>query len=235
MNQYSNEAIRAIRKIIGQTQAEFAVMIGASKDAVVSWETGRNKLSATFARRIALVTGVDGETLHQGVSVPISQDADRHAYTAADFERHQKRAWGGSDEASAQRQLELCQDTLELLLLAAVKPGGEKSRARLPGVMDSFMQWCESARADFELGPHIDAQLERRRKKVGMTQEWRDWRAMARRDPKDLKAAGFKDDPRKGDRDKLRLELELVPGWAPGRSMKWPRPAMMVPPTPVQK
>jgi len=235
MNQFSNEAIRAIRKIIGQTQAEFAVMIGASKDAVVSWEIGRNKLSATYARRIALVTGVDGELLHKGVSVPMSQDADGHAYTAADFERHQKREWGHSDEASARRQLELCQETLELLLLAAVKAGGEKSRARLPGVMDSFMQWCESARADFELGPQIDARLERRRKKVGMTQEWRDWRAMARANPVGLKASGYKDDPRKGDRDQLRLELEMVPGWAPGRSMKWPRPAVMVLPTPVQK
>ena len=33
-----NEAVRALRKTIGLNQAEFAEMIGASKDAVVSWE-----------------------------------------------------------------------------------------------------------------------------------------------------------------------------------------------------
>ena len=36
----ANEAVRTLRKIIGLTQAEFAVMVGVSKDAVVSWETG---------------------------------------------------------------------------------------------------------------------------------------------------------------------------------------------------
>ena len=72
----ANEAVRALRKIIGLTQADFAVMIGVSKDAVVSWEIGRNELSATFARRIALVTGVDGRMLRLGVSGPVSQEAD---------------------------------------------------------------------------------------------------------------------------------------------------------------
>jgi hypothetical protein len=32
-------------------------MIGASKDAVASRETGRNRLSEPFARRMALATG----------------------------------------------------------------------------------------------------------------------------------------------------------------------------------
>jgi hypothetical protein len=45
--------------------------------------------------------------------------------------------------------------------------------------------------------------------------------------PEGLKAAGLKDAPSRGDKEKLRLELELIPGWAPGRSMKPPRPAAM--------
>ena len=98
-----NEAVRGLRKTIGLTQAEFAVMIGVSKDAVASWETGRNELSATFARRIALVTGVDGRTLRLGVSVPFSQDADAHVYTKEDFERHQRTEWSGTEEAQAER------------------------------------------------------------------------------------------------------------------------------------
>ena len=50
---------------------------------------------------------------------------------------------------------------------------------------------------------------------------------MARGNPEGLKAAGFTEDPDKGEKEELRLELELVPGWAPGRSMKPPRPAVM--------
>ena len=89
------------------------------------------------------------------------------------------------------------------------------------------MQWCDSAREDFKLGPALDEELGQRRFRAGMTQEYRDWRAMARGNPEGLKGAGFEDDPSKGDREQLRLELELVPGWAPGRSMKPPRPAVM--------
>jgi transcriptional regulator with XRE-family HTH domain len=226
MNKQRNQAMRALRKIIGQTQTEFAAMVGVSKDAVASWETGRNQLSATFARRIALVTGVDGRVLHLGVSVPLSDADDGHVYTAEDFKRHQETEWG--EEAGA-RRLKYCVDTLELLLRAAVQPGGEKIRHRLPGVMDSFLQWCERTREDFQLGPEIDAQLETRRRKVGMTQPVHYWRRVKRENPEVMKAAGYVENPAKRDREELRLELELVPGWSPGRSMKWPKPAIMKP------
>ena len=228
MSKQTSEAIRALRKIIGQTQAEFAVMIGVSKDAVVSWELGRNQVSATMARRIALVTGVDGRMLRLGVSVPFCNEASGEAreYRAEDFERHQQTEWGRGDEASARRHLEHCHETMELLLLATVPPEAREIRQRLPGLMDSFMQWCERAREDFQLGPQIDEQLERRRFKAGMTQEYRDWRAMARGNPEGLQAAGFEDDPSK-EKEALRLEIELVPGWSPGRSMRPPKPAIM--------
>jgi hypothetical protein len=150
-------------------------MTGVSKDAVVSWETGRNQVSAAFARRTALVTGVDGRMLHLGASVPFSNDADGRVYTAQGFERHQQTEWGQTHEESKRRQLEHCQDTMELLRRAAVQPSEGKIRHRLPGVMDSFMQWCESAREDFQLGPEIDEQLERRCFKAGMTQASDAW------------------------------------------------------------
>lgn len=88
------------------------------------------------------------------------------------------------------------------------------------------MQWCEGAREDFKLGPALDDELARRKFRAGMTQEYRDWRAMARGNPEGLKTAGFTDDPSRNEQ--LRLELELVPGWAPGRSMKPPKPAIMI-------
>ncbi len=35
------------------------------------------------------------------------------------------------------------------------------------------------------------------------------------------------EDPAKGAAEPVRLELNLVPGWATGRSMKPPKPAVM--------
>lgn len=63
--------------------------------------------------------------------------------------------------------------------------------------------------------------------RTGMTQNYRTWRAMARQDGARLKAAGFRDNPTKDEREELRLDLKVVPGWAPGRSMKWPKPTVM--------
>ena len=164
--------------------------------------------------------------IHPHFAVPISQAADAHVYTKADFERHQQTEWSGTEEARAER-LGYCRDTLELLFRAAARADGDPPRQRLPGLMDSFMEWCESAREDFKLGPAIDEQLAQRKFRAGMTQEYRDWRAMSRGNPEGLKAVVYQDDPSKGDKEELRLELELVPGWAPGRSMKPPRPAVM--------
>jgi transcriptional regulator with XRE-family HTH domain len=232
MKKQPNEGLRELRNILGQTQAEFAGMIGASKDAVVSWELGRNQLSAAFARRIALVTGADERALMIGLSVPISNAADAHVYTADDFKRHLQSEWGRTDEESLRRKMEYCQDTMELLLRAAVAQA-ETKRHCLPGVLEAFTQWCEGVRTDFGLGPAIDDQLKERRRKAGVTQCYRVWRRMAREDASAMAAAGFKDDPDKGDKDELRLVLDLVAGWAPGRSMKWPRPAIMKPARPV--
>jgi transcriptional regulator with XRE-family HTH domain len=54
-----NQAIRELRKITGQTQGEFAAMIGAAKDVLASWEIGRSNLSRSLARRIAFAIGAD--------------------------------------------------------------------------------------------------------------------------------------------------------------------------------
>jgi transcriptional regulator with XRE-family HTH domain len=229
MKPQPNEAIRQLRRVIGRTQAEFAAMIGASKDAVASWEIGRNKVSAAFARRICLATGVDGKLLLMGINVPLANDPSRPAqvYTAEDFERYRRTQWGRSGEEGAQHHLKQCVDALELLFMAAAKPGGGKVRHRLPGVVDSFIQWCEQASEEFKLGPQIKEQLKKRKFQCGVTQTYREWRAMHKIDPAALSAAGFRDNKGKRDGEELRLELEAVPGWAPGRSMNKPKPAII--------
>ena len=53
MKSTMTQKMQVLREVVGQTQAEFSATIGASKDTVASWETGRNELSAALARRTA--------------------------------------------------------------------------------------------------------------------------------------------------------------------------------------
>ncbi|HOC58286.1 MAG TPA: helix-turn-helix transcriptional regulator [Verrucomicrobiota bacterium] len=221
MKTLANVALRELRRMIGRTQGEFAAMIGASKDAVASWETGRNRLSEPFARRIALATGVEAKGLLRGRSslksyvpfkgrMPFSQEA---------FERHRDTYWGRTDEAAARRHLRNCVEALELIFVAAARPRG-RVRHRLPGVVDSFIQWCERTREDFLLGQEIETQLRQRKAKLVINHTYGEWRRMQKEDPEACRLMGFKDDPRKRDSENLRLEAETVPVWMPGRSMR---------------
>ena len=200
-------------------------MIGASKDAVASWEIGRNKLSPAFARRIAFATGVRGEGLLRGRGPLTCYEpfAGRGPFTAGAFARYRKSYWGRSDEEAARQHLRHCADALGLLLLAAARPGGGKVRHRLPGVLDSFLQWCERTREEFKLDGQIQEQLAQRQEKLAVRHTYGEWRRMGREDPAVCRMMGFKDDPRKSDQEELRLEAETVPLWRPGHSMRGPR------------
>ncbi len=205
-------------------------MIGASKDTVVSWETGRNQVSASFALRIGLATGADPDALAKGNPVPQYIDheiARRRPYGRADYERHRQEGWGRSDEEAARRHLRHCADTLKLLLTASLK-GGSSGRQQLPAVLGSFISWCDQTREDFGLEKEIEEQLKERVFKAAVTHSYRTWRFLMRdRDaPAEVKA-GFRDDGSKANSEQLRLELEVKPGWAPGRSMRGPRAAIM--------
>jgi len=229
MKTKANRTLWELRRLLGLTQTEFAAMIGASKDTVASWDTGRNRLSAASARRIAFATGVDEESLLEGTGVPTltMPVAGARGYTAEDFARYRGTTKGRSDEAGARHHLKNCEDTLELIFLAAAGFGAEVSRQRLPGVLHSFIEWSEGVRRDFELGRQIDEQLEGRKAKAGVSLSYSEWRRLAREEPSRARAIGFKDDPRKGDEEELRLEMEVRPGWAPGRRMRLPNASTM--------
>jgi transcriptional regulator with XRE-family HTH domain len=217
-----NKAIRELRKIIGQTQGELATMIGASKDAVASWEIGRNRLSPQFARRIAFATGAKADELMRGHG-PLSTYipfVGHPPFTAETFEGHRGSYWGRSDEGAARQHLKHCVDALGLLFLAAAKPGGDTIRYRLPAVVDSFIQWCERTREDFQLDPQIQEQLEQRKQKLVINHTYREWRRMQQENPGTCRIMGFRDDPRKSDDENLRLETETIPLWRPGHSMR---------------
>jgi transcriptional regulator with XRE-family HTH domain len=221
MKTKKKNAIRELRRIIGKTQGEFAAMIGASKDTVASWEIGRNKLSESFARRIGFATGVEGGSLLRGglplmSYVPFS---GRHSFTREIFEAHRKSYWGRSDEEAARQHSRNCADALGILFAAASRPQGKVNR-RLPAVVDSFIQWCDRTREDFRLEREIEEQLRKRPAKLAIKHNYGEWRRMRKEDPAACRAMGFRDDPRKSDKESLTLETTTFPIWRPGFPMR---------------
>ncbi len=214
-----NEAIKELRKVIGMTQGELAALIGASKDTVASWEGGRNRLSAGMARRISLATGVEERSLLRGGRLLRTRYPARRPFARAEYERHLRLFWGESAEASVPRHLERCADALELLFRAAARAEGGGA-TRLAGVLDAFIQWCKQAREDFQLGEGIEAQLAQRKRRLELNKSYGQWREMARTDPAMARMMGFKDNPKRGEKEMLRLSMETVPVWMPGQSMR---------------
>jgi transcriptional regulator with XRE-family HTH domain len=214
--------IRALRKVIGRTQAELAMMIGASKDAVASWETERNRLSPQFAKRIEFATGVDAGSLLAKSGVLNGRDVSGKLtpYTLELFKWHLRTRTGRSDEANARGHAKNCADALALLFVAAPQPVRGNKGQRLPAVVQSFIEWCEATRKDFGLEKEIDAELRQRPGELSLTHTWGQWRRMQKEDPAVCRAMGFKDDPRKPDGESLTLEIVTVPVWTPGYPMR---------------
>ena len=95
-----------------------------------------------------------------------------------------------------------------------------KFAGRLAGVLDSFIQWCGQVREDFQLGDGIEAQLAQRKQRLELNKSYGQWREMARTDSDMARKMGFVDDPKRGDKEMLRLSIETVPVWTPGWSMR---------------
>ena len=220
MQAIHNQSIRQLRKLLEQTQTEFATMIGVSKDAVVSWENGRNPLSESFARRISRVTGVQARSLLKGNGELMAQRHPQSSFTREEFQWHRKTFWGRSLEESVRRQLGPCADALELILRAAGRAGEGGKALPLPAVLDAFEQWCRQTTEDFQLLRHIEAQLEQRKGTLELTKSYAQWRTMAKQDPKMASRFGFKDDPKRADAEGLTLSMETIPIWAPGWDMR---------------
>ncbi len=212
--------IRTLRGILGLTQAEFAATIGASKDAVVSWEVGRNPLSETFARRIGHTTGVDPKSLTGQGPLRVHLSPTREAYTLAAFDHYRKRYWGNASGNGPERQLKLCADALGILLRAAGKAGEGRATLVLPAVVDSFVQWCRQTEEAFQLIKPIDEELAGRQGRLELTKTRGQWREMARTDPAMARRFGFVNEPNKGDSESLTLGMATIPVWAPGWDMR---------------
>lgn len=221
------QPIRELRKTIGLNQGEFAALVGVSKDAVASWEIGRNHLSRQFARRIAFATGVEADALLRKRGPLTAPDplTGHQPFTAETYAGHRQSHWGRSDEQAARQHLKHGADALELLFFAAARPAGGDHPQQLPALLTSFCEWCEQTRTDFGLEAGIEAQQEARRFQLGQTKTYGQWRIMHQQSPTALAAVGFHDDPRKRDDEELFLGREALPEWTPGGCMTGPSPA----------
>lgn len=209
-----NRTIRALRNIIDRKQAEFAAMIGTSRDAVASWECGRNRLSHKFALRIQCATGANANALLRGTDAP-SFNVGGRPYSKSDFDYWRKRV-SRSEVDVAKEHARLGAGSLEVLLLAAAKPGNAKIKDRLPGVWQSFLHWIDQTQVEFALGGQIQEVLAQRKFKDRLTMTWGDWRGSG---AEYGKYYGFKDNKRKPDDEDLTLEVEAHPCWVPGSDM----------------
>lgn len=224
MKKHPPTNIRTLRKILGLTQSEFAAEVGVSQDAVVSWENGRNPLSASYARRISRATGADERSLMKKGPLWGAYSQPRKNFTRTDYNHHRKIYWGNSDQGSAVRETGRCTDALELLFRAAARAGEDGKTLPLPAVVDSFVQWCRQTEEDFKLLKYIEGQLETRRHTVTLTKTYKQWREEQVTNPGTPHMFGFKDDPKKGDHESLTLSKEMHPVWAPGWDMRCGKP-----------
>ncbi len=220
MKKTSSQGIRELRHLLDLTQAEFAAVIGASKDAVVSWEVGRNPLSETFARRIGHATGVDPKSLTGKGPLRVYLSPTRETYTVAAYENHRKEHWGNASGKGAERQMKLCADALGILLRAAAKAGAGSTPLVLPAVVDSFVLWCRQTEEAFQLIQPIDEELAQRKGRLELTKTYGQWREMAKTDPTLARQFGFVDKPKIADGEALSLVMETIPVWAPGWNMR---------------
>src|ERR1035437_1167265 len=134
MKKKPNKTVAKLRNLIGKTQEQFAVMLGVSKDTIVSVENGRNRLTPGLASRIHIATGASQSSLLQDTGVVTVGDdhgyeRDASEYTPESFAKWRKNVFGSDpdDQAGRKRAAQFFFDhikgRLEVLLIAATRPG----------------------------------------------------------------------------------------------------------------
>jgi transcriptional regulator with XRE-family HTH domain len=157
-----NLTLKALRKCIERSQSEFAAMLGVSRDTIISWENGRNRLTPEKALLIHLSTGARSAELLEGKGKILNENGQ--PYSACDFKRWHETYLDAPDEKKARYFHAQASNTLFLLFMAAAKPGAGKLKSRLPGLWTSFFQWADQVRENFKLKAQIE-QVRREHKK----------------------------------------------------------------------
>jgi transcriptional regulator with XRE-family HTH domain len=213
MKKEPNRSVATLRKIIGKTQEQFAVMLGVSKDTIVSVENGRNRLSEPLAWRIYAATGANLGDLSEGsgrvgtggnIFEPGSKE-----YTLDFFNKWRTEFIEETDssyearERAALKFFDDLKDWIEVLFVAAMLPG-HKGKDRFPALMHSLDEWIDTAFEEFQLQRQVDEVLKKRSLKLIKKQE----RVAMARLYKKMDPAGykFKDSKKLKEKDFVKVE-----------------------------
>lgn len=217
--------IRALRDCLKWNQAEFAALIGSTRNSVASWETGRRPVTESNARRIMYATGAWPHSILNG---PPVLDLHLEDYSKESFARWKENP--ADSGAAAEKLYPQCADALWLLFTAASRPSLErrhpgKQQHQFPSVWHAFVEWLEQTVKEFKLEPRIDALLKDRfEKRHPLTLPWGEWRKLARRRDETsrfrVRLYQFKDDPTQPAKKPLTLYQETRPGWNPAGDMR---------------
>jgi transcriptional regulator with XRE-family HTH domain len=153
MKTKANRAVRYLRETLGQTQAQFASMLGVAKITVTCWETGRNRLEPRVAYKINAATGAEIDDLLES-KVPV------RFYDGSPYSADSLRIWRancGDYTRAAAAMAKTASEDLSALFQAGARPGRLGNKYRLPAIFESFMNWIQDAAKDFDLNPQVDA------------------------------------------------------------------------------
>jgi transcriptional regulator with XRE-family HTH domain len=159
-----NASLRQLRTIVGRTQAEFAALVGVSTDTVISWENGRNRLSAAKARSIHMATGARATELLEGKGQV--RNMSGAPFSAEDFQNWHDTYLEATDAVRAEYFAKEGSIFLWLLFQAAAKPGPGKLKNRLPAIWISFLEWAEETADNCRLRPEIKAVQNKHRQEL---------------------------------------------------------------------
>lgn len=158
----TGEALRRLRNILGQTQRQFAEMIGVSLQLVKLIEQGRHRVGERLNRKILVATGatLGGSSLRfdslKGDWKPFKNGAVLSAkglapYTIDVFHQHQRHFGAGDEGAVEDRLSEMLPELRALLKAAAAKSKKRGVKHRLPGLVLDFYEWIEEAAVRYNL------------------------------------------------------------------------------------
>ncbi len=182
-----------VREALGLTQSQFAERLGVSASMIKKVEEGKRPLSPDLSARIFAETGLI--FVNKGVADEAWTNKT-FSYTKDDRETWMKEIQ--FNQKAAEAAARLVSKTVELMLVAAARPGLQKSYQ----VWNAIFQALERVKNEFHMEKHIEAEMRDRH----MTETGRFTVRELRANPPLARLWNFRDDPKLKDDQALLLE-----------------------------
>jgi DNA-binding XRE family transcriptional regulator len=177
------QKLALLRELIHKSQAQFAALVGVSKETIISVENGRNQLSKKLALRIFICTGANlltDETTGKWLQPDLVPGEGYDLSSFAAFTKSTAEvglSGGGFYREKLSRWLDVLFKATEHKALAG-NPHTDSSLAA------SLFEWIHEQRNTLKLGPEMDRILEEETRKVHREC---DYVGMLRQNPDEVK------------------------------------------------